>query len=467
MLFNSFDFLCFLPIVTILFFLLPQQFRIYFLLLASCIFYSYFIPIYLLLLVFIILVDYFAAININKNTYYKKYWLLGSIAVNMGVLIIFKYYNFFISNFNEQFGMSLSLLKIILPIGLSFHTFQAMAYTIEVYRGTIPAEKRIENYALYVLFFPQLVAGPIERPQNILPQLNIKQKFSSQNLLDGLRLITWGFFKKLVIADRLSLIVDLVYKEPQNYAWYVVMATIFFFSIQIYCDFSGYTDIARGSAKIMGYDLMINFNRPLLSKSIRQFWQRWHISLSTWFRDYIYIPLGGNRDGHYKKYAYIFLVFVLSGIWHGAGWNFVIWGAIHAFFLALSLAIVRFLKRIHISFSIHFLQILLVNFIVAYAFVFFRNNSLSKAINIITSSVNFKPTIKAMLISQFPSIGNFTIVFLIFFIFFMFYYEEKALPNLSKMNNYKFWDTIWFVCIFICIIFFGIFTKESFIYFQF
>jgi alginate O-acetyltransferase complex protein AlgI len=467
MLFNSFDFLCFLPIVTILFFLLPHQFRTYFLLVASCIFYCYFIPIYLLLLVFIILVDYFAAINIDKNTAYKKYWLLGSIAVNVSILIIFKYYNFFVSNFNEQFGMSLSLLKIILPIGLSFHTFQAMAYTIEVYRGTIHAEKRIENYALYVLFFPQLVAGPIERPLNILPQLHVQQKFTSQNLLNGLRLIAWGFFKKLVIADRLSLIVDLVYKEPQSYKWYIVMATIFFFSIQIYCDFSGYTDIARGSAKIMGYDLMINFNRPLLSKSIRQFWQRWHISLSTWFRDYIYIPLGGNRDGYYKKFAYIFLVFILSGIWHGAGWNFVIWGAIHAFFLTLSLVIVQASKRIHTSFSINFLQILAVNFIVAYAFIFFRNNSLQKAKDIITSSLHFKPTIKTMLITQFPGIGNFTIVFLLLFIFFMFYYEEKVLPNLSKMNNYTFWDTIWFVCIFICIIFFGIFTKESFIYFQF
>jgi alginate O-acetyltransferase complex protein AlgI len=467
MLFNSFDFLCFLPIVTILFFLLPHQFRIFFLLLASCIFYCYFIPIYLLLLIFIIIIDYTAALNIEKNTLYKKYWLWGSIVANVGILIIFKYYNFFVSNINEQFGISISLLKIILPIGLSFHTFQAMAYTIEVYRGTIKAEKKIANYALYVLFFPQLVAGPIERPQNILPQLNIKQKFTPQNLLNGLRLIAWGFFKKLVIADRLSLIVDLVYKEPQNYTWYIVMATIFFFSIQIYCDFSGYTDIARGSAKIIGYDLMINFNRPLLSKSIRQFWQRWHISLSTWFRDYVYIPLGGNRDGDYKKYGYVFFVFILSGIWHGAGWNFVIWGAIHAFFLTLSLVIVKNFKRIHSTFSINFLQILIVNYIVAYAFVFFRNNSLSKAMDIIASSLNFKNNEKAILLSQFPGIGNFTFSFLVLFICFMFYFEEKALPNLSNMNKHAFWDTIWFVCIFICIIFFGIFTKESFIYFQF
>ncbi len=476
MLFNSFEFLFFLPIVSILFFLLPHQFRIIFLLVVSCIFYCYFIPIYLLLLLFIIVVDYFAGIKIEDNLTYKKYWLIFSITANLGILAIFKYYNFFITNFNELFGTSHYLLKIILPIGLSFHTFQAMAYTIEVYRGKVKAERSISTYALYVLFYPQLVAGPIERPQNLLPQFHKKQIFSSLNLLTGLRLILWGYFKKLVIADNLSQIVDEVYKAPLHFQWYIVLLSIFAFSIQIYCDFSGYTDIARGSAKIVGIDLMINFNRPLLANSIRNFWQRWHISLSTWFRDYVYIPLGGNKKGKAKQMLLIFIVFTLSGFWHGAGWNFIIWGGIHAFFLILSTSIVskkitnKFLENSNLI--VNGIKIIFVNIIVAYAFVFFRNDSIINGFNIIKQSINLNSNSK---LDQFPvamntvipQFGNYTLLALFFYIIFLFLFEYKNDASITKMNKYPIIDTVWFAFVFISIFFYGVFTKESFIYFQF
>ncbi len=471
MLFNSFDFLIFLPLVTLLFFLLPNKFRVYFLLVASCVFYCYFIPIYLLLLLFIILIDYYVGLKIEKHTDHKKKWLLISIFANVGILAVFKYFNFFITNFNDVFGTSASMLKIILPIGLSFHTFQAMAYTIEVYRGTVKAEKDLSVYALYVLFYPQLVAGPIERPQHLLPQLHKKQYFSAQNLLDGLRLIVWGYFKKLVIADNLSLIVDMVYKSPLQYQWYIVMLTIFLFSIQIYCDFSGYTDIARGAAKILGFDLMINFNRPLLATSIRNFWQRWHISLSSWFRDYVYVPLGGNKKGLPNQISLIFLVFIVSGLWHGAGWNFIIWGVIHAFFLIITFILSKrfFSTPNKVNPFYNFIKILAVNFIVAYAFVFFRNTSLLNASNIILQSIHFPNSSfnSTQLISSIPILGNYTLVMLLLFVLFLFVNEAILDPSLFKMNKYPILDSIWFAFIFIAIIFWGVFTKESFIYFQF
>lgn len=471
MLFNSFDFLIFLPLVTLLFFLLPNKFRVYFLLVASCVFYCYFIPIYLLLLLFIILIDYYVGLKIEKHIDHKKKWLLISIFANVGILAVFKYFNFFITNFNDVFGTSASMLKIILPIGLSFHTFQAMAYTIEVYRGTVKAEKDLSVYALYVLFYPQLVAGPIERPQHLLPQLHKKQYFSAQNLLDGSRLIVWGYFKKLVIADNLSLIVDEVYKSPLQYQWYIVMLTIFLFSIQIYCDFSGYTDIARGAAKILGYDLMINFNRPLLANSIRNFWQRWHISLSSWFRDYVYVPLGGNKKGLPNQISLIFLVFIVSGLWHGAGWNFIIWGVIHASFLIITFILPKrfFSTPNKVNPIYNFIKILAVNFIVAYAFVFFRNISLLNASNIILQSIHFTNSsfYSTQLISSIPILGNYTIVMLLVFVLFLFVYEAILDPSLFKMNKYPILDSIWFAFIFIAIIFWGVFTKESFIYFQF
>lgn len=299
MLFNSFQFLIFFPVVTLIYYLLPHRFRWLHLLISSCVFYMAFIPVYIFILFFTIIVDYIAGIMIEKESgRRRRLFLIISILVNVGFLAIFKYYNFFTENVNELLRLlhiayhPIPLLNIILPVGLSFHTFQAMSYTIEVYRGNQKAERHFGIYALYVMFYPQLVAGPIERPQNLLHQFKEEHKFSSQNLMDGLRLMLWGFFKKLVIADRLAQYVTIVYSFPAEFHYMNLIIATLFFTIQIYCDFSGYSDIAIGAARCMGFNLMTNFNRPYFSTNIQEFWKRWHISLSTWFRDYLYISLG-------------------------------------------------------------------------------------------------------------------------------------------------------------------------------
>ncbi len=465
MLFNSFEFLIFFPLVTVLFYLLPHKYRWILLLIASCIFYCYFIPLYLLILIFTITVDYFAGILI-EGANNKKIWLVCSIAANLGILFIFKYYNFFIDGFNNAIGTHIPLLSLILPVGLSFHTFQAMSYTIEVYKGNYRAERHIGIYALYVLFYPQLVAGPIERPQNILPQLKTKKIFSPANLLDGVRLMTWGFFKKLVIADKIAIYVNVVYNNPHQYHPLNIIAAIFLFSIQIYCDFSGYSDIARGAARTMGYELMVNFDRPLFSKSIREFWQRWHISLSSWFRDYVYIPLGGSKTTKSRMLFALFLVFVLSGLWHGAGWNYIVWGLLHAIFVIISFFLFQKLRP-----AKKIIGVIITNCLVAYALVFFRNPSVMQAFEIIRASFNFRSTLPFSFgITSFygeTGIGNIEMAALLFFIGFTFFYEYKTNPSLNNMNQHFFWDICWFIFVIMCIILFGAFTRESFIYFQF
>jgi len=304
----------------------------------------FFIPIYILILIFTIIIDYYAGILLEETTgKNKKIYLIISLCANIGVLAVFKYFNFFIDNVNTLlFGFNIStiplpFLKIILPIGLSFHTFQAMSYTIEVYMGRQKAERHFGYYALYVLFYPQLVAGPIERPQNILHQLHEEKKFEYPKVVSGLRLMLWGFFKKCVIADKIALLADPVFLKPDLFHGFPMVLAMLCFTIQIYCDFSGYSDIAIGSARTMGIDLMRNFNVPYISKSIDEFWRRWHISLSTWFRDYLYIPLGGNRVSEIRRYFNVFIVFLVSGFWHGANWTFVIWGALHGMFIMLAL----------------------------------------------------------------------------------------------------------------------------------
>jgi alginate O-acetyltransferase complex protein AlgI len=337
MLFNSLEFAIFFPIVTALYFLFRQQARVWLLLAAGSLFYMAFVPKYLLILLFIVVVDYFAALAMERAAVgsARRRWILGaSLVVNLGTLAIFKYYNFFattVAQGGALFGVEVSppLLTWLLPIGLSFHTFQAMAYTIEVYRGRYPAEQNWAVYALYVLFYPQLVAGPIERPQGLLPQLHRLPDFNSSDVVQGLQQMLWGLIKKVVIADRLTVLVDLVYQQPNAYGGWVVALAMIGFSFQIYCDFSGYTDIAIGAARVMGVHLMKNFDRPYLAGSVTEFWKRWHISLSSWFRDYLYIPLGGGRASSARVYANVFFVFLASGFWHGASWTFVAWGAIH------------------------------------------------------------------------------------------------------------------------------------------
>ncbi len=394
MLFNSFQFLVFFPLVTIIYFLLPHKFRWFHLLVASCIFYMAFIPVYILILFFTIIIDYIAGIYIEQSQgRRRKLFLVMSIIANVGVLAVFKYYNFFIDNINELFHLthftqsSLPLLKILLPIGLSFHTFQAMSYTIEVYRGNQKAERHFGIYSLYVMFYPQLVAGPIERPQNLLHQFRENHAFNYDRVISGLRLMLWGFFKKIVIADKFALLVDKVYNDPHHYNGLNLTLATFFFAYQIYCDFSGYSDVAIGAARIMGFSLMKNFKHPYQSKSVSEFWTRWHISLSTWFRDYLYIPLGGNRVKVPRMYFNLMVVFLISGFWHGANLTFIIWGALHGFYLVFSLMtknVRQSLFKYLPSKATTVLSVMLTFLFVCFAWIFFRANNVHDALYIST-----------------------------------------------------------------------------------
>ena len=404
MLFNSFEFLLFFPIVTIIYFLLPHKYRWLHLLLASCVFYMYFVPIYILILIFTIIIDYVAGILIeNEEGKRRRFFLVMSIVANVGVLAIFKYYNFFVYNTSLLFrqfhwGLNLPLLKILLPIGLSFHTFQAMSYTIEVYRGNQKAERHFGIYALYVMFYPQLVAGPIERPQNLLHQFHRKCDFNYDNLAAGLRQIMWGLFKKSIIADRLALILDPVINHPTEYSGTSLCMAMFFFAYQIYCDFSGYSDIALGAAKVMGFDLMVNFDHPFRSRSVSEFWRRWHRSLSTWLGDYVFKPTAIFYRG-YGMWGVIIAsmgTFLISGLWHGAAWKFIIWGALHG--IALSYEVLtqdfrdRFFQKIPTFIRGYIGKLFTFSFL-CFTWIYFRANSINDANLIIKKIMKMLPEI--------------------------------------------------------------------------
>jgi len=393
MLFNSYHFLYFFVIVTTFYFLLPHALRWLLLLLSSCYFYMTFVPIYIFILFFTIVVDYFAGICIERSQgRSRKAFLVASLAANIGVLAVFKYYNFVNTNLTvllSHLGLhnSLPFLAILLPIGLSFHTFQAMSYTIEVYRGKYKAERNFGIYSLYVMFYPQLVAGPIERPQNIIHQFREKHRFDYQRVADGLKLMAWGLFKKIAIADSLAPIVNTAYENPLQYHGLSFVIATVFFAFQIFCDFSGYTDMARGAAKVMGFSLMTNFNRPYLSRNISEFWSRWHISLSSWFRDYLYIPLGGNRVSIPRWYFNLFIVFLISGLWHGANWTYLIWGGLNGLYLIFALItqnirqkLVVFTRIDHLPLLYNGIQIITTFILICASWVFFRAKTVADAI---------------------------------------------------------------------------------------
>lgn len=397
MLFNSLPFVFFFTVVTSVYFLIPHKFRWFLLLLASCFFYMFFKPEYILILAFTIAVDYCAGILIENQADSKKRkrYLVMSLIANIGVLAVFKYFNFFNANIT---GIALLLgyknpipfLSIALPIGLSFHTFQAISYTIEVYRGSQKAERHFGIYALYVMFYPQLVAGPIERPQNMLHQFHEQKYFNYNNAVTGLRLMLWGLFKKTVIADRLALFTDPVFNNPGSHSALTIMFAAIFFSFEAYCDFSGYSDIAIGSARFMGFKLMNNFNRPYSSKSVAEFWHRWHISLSTWFRDYLYIPMGGNRVSPPRRLLNLFIVFLVCGLWHGANWNYIVWGAVHGFYMVFAELTFKIRNQIKVGIGLNKLkkldntiQILITFSLVTIAQIFFRAPTVADAINMI------------------------------------------------------------------------------------
>lgn len=339
MLFNSLEFAIYFPIVIALYFLSPQRWRVWWLLVASCVFYMAFIPAYIAILFVTILIDYFAGVYIEILSGRKRTTLLWiSIISTCIVLGVFKYLAFLVNSCVAVAGwvgwnLPPLVTSIVLPIGLSFHTFQSLSYVVEVYRGRQKAERNFIVYATYVMFFPQLVAGPIERPQNLLHQFWERHQFTYENTTEGLKRMAWGFFKKLVVADRLALYVNDVYAAPTEYNGLQLTLATVFFAYQIYCDFSGYSDIAIGAAQVMGFRLMENFRTPYDSLSISEFWRRWHISLSTWFKDYLYLPLGGSRVSAWRHAGNLLITFGISGLWHGANWTYVVWGLLNGFYL--------------------------------------------------------------------------------------------------------------------------------------
>lgn len=481
MLFNSLQFVLFFPIVVFLYFTIPSRFRWIFLLAASYYFYMCWKLEYVLLIISSTLVDYFAGIQMGKTKLKarRKKYLVLSLCTNLGLLFFFKYFNFFSNSLNAVFShynifYHAPSFKILLPVGISFYTFQTLSYTIDVYRGVREPEKHLGIFALYVAFFPQLVAGPIERSTRLLPQFFKKNDFDPQRLLDGLKLILWGFFKKMVVADRLAVFVDRVYNNPGDYHGTSLILATYFFAFQIYCDFSGYSDIAIGSAHVMGYSLMDNFKRPYLSKSVSEFWKRWHISLSSWFKDYLYISLGGNRVAKTRWYSNILIVFVLSGLWHGANWTFLVWGILHGFYLLVSIwtrklrhTVSNFLNLTKFPSVHNLLRVCITFHLVLFAWIFFRANSLSDAMTIIKnifigldlhSAAVYVLSKKSELVLALLSILFVEIIHIV--------HRHKDMRHFFSDRPLWLRWAFYYSVIF-GILIFGDFTNEEFIYFQF
>lgn len=490
MIFDSIPFLLFLPTVFFLYWVLPGKLRVWLLLIASCYFYMAFVPKYILILFFLITVDYVLGRLIARQDRYKHAYFILSIVSNIGILFVFKYFNFFNQNIADlaQFlgwNYPLGVLSLILPIGLSFHIFQSLAYIIEVYRGKYLAEKSYFTYALYVMFFPQLVAGPIERPAQLLPQLHAEQVFRYNQVVSGLRLVVWGLFKKIVIANNLAVLVDHVYAHQATLDASVLLLAMIGFSIQLYADFSGYSDIAIGSARMLGIELVQNFRQPLFARSVEDFWRRWHISLSTWFRDYMFQPLlwWKKRWGTPWLYGCIVATFLLVGLWHGAGWSFVIMGFLFGSYIVLGLAtrklrgrIVRRVGLVHLPRLHAVLQIVITFGLVAIAEVFFRVQDTALALRFLYKLVSsWGHDAYAFLFCNdfcaFYSLGvgrkdllfiGISIVFLLIVDYWE--YTGKLLPKIFSRRSVR-WAGYYVFLLWFLIA--GYFAPETFIYFQF
>ncbi|WP_210419402.1 MBOAT family protein [Pedobacter sp. KBS0701] len=453
---------------------MPKKYVWMMLLAASLFFYMCWKWEYIFLLFFPATIDFFVARQIEKTTPQrrKKLLLCISIVTNLGLLFYFKYFNFFLDSINTTavlFGGQALLhsAKILLPVGISFYTFQSISYTVEVYRGNMPAEKNFGRFALFVSFFPQLVAGPINRPQVLLPQVNNLKPLEADNLIIGARRILWGLFKKVVVADRLAFFVNLVYNNPESYHGLSILCATIFFAFQIYCDFSGYSDIAIGVAKMMGIDLMRNFNKPYFSSSIREFWSKWHISLSTWFRDYLYIPLGGNKVGMSRWIFNLFITFLVSGVWHGASINFIIWGALHG--LLISLESLNQRKKFF-NFKLPLWMGTLWTFsAVCFAWIFFRANNLHDSFTIIKNLFDYGHSfIAEVKQSTGTDLYNFAVGFPLIFlllIFEGFWGNRKVQYYFYAYRSVRFLS---YLTLILLIAMFGVLVSQSsFIYFQF
>jgi alginate O-acetyltransferase complex protein AlgI len=484
MLFNSIQFLFFFILVTGVYFALPHNRRWLWLLLSSCYFYMAFVPVYILILGFTIVVDYFSGIFIEKSSGRKrKLFLIASLVANIGTLVVFKYYNFLNGIISGLLGLSesgrhLPYLTILLPIGLSFHTFQAMSYTIEVYRGNQKAEKHFGIYSLYVMFYPQLVAGPIERPQNLIHQFREKFNFDYNRVVSGLQLMAWGLFKKVVIADRLTILVDTVFDHPAKFNSLSLIIGAVFFSFQILCDFSGYSDMAIGAARVMGFRLMTNFDDPYRSKSVREFWTRWHISLSTWFKDYLYIPLGGNRVGIPRWCFNLMIVFLISGIWHGANWTFIVWGLLHGLFFVFSILTQRIRQRAGGRFALvrsPIVNITLTFVLVTLAWIFFRATNVQTALFFIRKIFTGIPDVYTayrqggIIIEDLGMSRSYLVLSFVLILF---------LQLVNYMLNKPYYTAMWkrspayirwalYYAYIVSLLFWGVYENKEFIYFQF
>lgn len=475
MIFNSLDFLVFLPIVFFLYwFAFKKTLRIQnlFVVIASYFFYGWWDWRFLFLIAFTSLCSWIGGILIKKYHDDNKQRTalavnIANIVVNLLILGIFKYYNFFVESFFDIFPTLRNdhlLLKIILPVGISFYTFQALSYTIDVYRNKIEPTKDIIAFFAFVSFFPQLVAGPIERATNLLPQFLQKRKFEYATATDGCRQMLWGFFKKMVVADNCALFVDQVWKDIYSYNGSTLFIAAILFSFQIYCDFSGYSDIAIGTAKLFGIRLKRNFNVPYFSRDIAEFWRRWHISLTTWFRDYLYIPLGGSRVGKWKVIRNTFIIFLVSGFWHGANWTFIVWGAFHAFlFLPL---ILQGKNRKHTDIVANnrkiptlkeLFQIISTFFLTVFGWIFFRSDNISQTLQIY-SCIFSKSLFQVPVLSK-----NLLFVFIMLVVEWT--NREKEHPFQISIKSKVLRYTVYYTIMLTIILFSG--NQETFIYFQF
>lgn len=483
MLFNSIEYLLFFPVVVALYFTIPQKWKWLLLLVASYFFYACWKLEYVVLIMFTTLVDYYIGLRLARPgpKSKKKTLLIVSLIVNLGMLAGFKYLNFFSDSVNDVFGffnsnVSLPIWNILLPVGISFYVFQSLSYTIDVYRGNSPAEKHLGKFALYVSFFPQLVAGPIERSTSLIPQIHNPLPFDETRLVSGLKLMLWGFFKKVVIADRLGMFVTYVYDNPAQHTGVTVILATVLFAFQLYCDFSGYTDIARGSARIMGYELMINFNRPLIAKSLRDFWNRWHISLTTWFRDYVLYALPyikGNQVKYPLLYRNLVITFLIMGLWHGAAWTFVIFGLFHGVFLVLETITEKSRNNLYRLTGINkseSLMAVLGNFftlaMVTVSLYFFRASNISDSFLLLKNSLNFSHTAESLAYILKNNEVIFGILMVICLLIAEHLHAKKDLvKSIGSKPLFVRWSLYSGFVFFIII--FGVLHQQKFIYFQF
>jgi D-alanyl-lipoteichoic acid acyltransferase DltB (MBOAT superfamily) len=483
MLFNSLDFAIFLPIVFVLYwFIINKNLKFQNLLIvgASYLFYGWWDYRFLSLILFSTLVDFFVGILLQKeqSSLKRSIYLWISILVNIGFLGFFKYYNFFIDNFTAAFSflgndIQPNSLNIILPVGISFYTFQTLSYSIDVYKKKLEPTKDIVAFAAFVSFFPQLVAGPIERATNLLPQFYKKRNFEYPEAVKGMRQILWGLFKKIVVADNCATIANLIFNNSGDYSGSTLVLGALFFTFQIYGDFSGYSDIAIGTSRLFGFNLKQNFAFPYFSRDIAEFWRRWHISLSTWFRDYLYIPLGGSRGSTWMKIRNTFIIFVVSGFWHGANWTFIIWGFLNAVYIMPSIIFKTNRNNLDIVAKDKFLpsmreffSILLTFVLTVFAWIFFRANNVHHAISYISEICSYSLFSSLDRIISIPEYLTILILVVFLVIEWLGRNDQFAIENVFNQKN-RILRIIIYTSICVSIVALGNFNKTEFIYFAF